>query len=873
MAFRRKSIGNIPMPKPVEDSDRTSSDVSLDGRVKFQVHSNAESVVAWFKRAEKCQRLHGPLKTRKSCKVDPSAAKGAKAPRMNVAIHIVGSRGDVQPFIPIAKLLSSPEYGHRVRICTHPVFKSFVEEQGLEFFSIGGDPEQLMSYMVRNPGLLPNRESVRAGDVRKRRKEMWEIIEGGWRSCIEAGDGMGGRITAVNVPHAKELFLADVIIANPPSMAHIHCAERLSIPLHMMFTMPWSPTGTFSHPLASMKVDEGTDRRVANSFSFTMMELLTWQGLGDLINRLRTRILHLDPISPMWGYQLLGRLQVPYSYMWSQTFIPKPADWASHINITGFSFLKLASSYTPPEDLARFLKDGEPPIYIGFGSIVVPDSEALTRLVLEAVELAGVRALISKGWGGISVENPPDNVFFIGNVPHDWLFQHVAAVVHHGGAGTTAAGIAAGCPTVIVPFFGDQPFWGNMIARAGAGPPPVPYKKLTAEGLANGIKFALKPFVREMVQNMADQIGAEDGANDAAQDFHERLNVDQLRCDVCPERLAIWKHSKTGMHLSGFAAACLATRRLISGKELQVLRRRRWYVDEGAEHPVIGAVAAISGLVTSWGVAVGEFKRRVKERNEFLKNSKSHEHIPFPQPTAPAANHAEPTDNYLATIPVTAIETFALKMAKKSLRDTELISTQTTSSPTLHQRHKASWKAKEQGRYGKHFYLTRAVGRLAVDVTRPVFQAPVAFCYNVANGCHNFPSYSFLTMDVRRRDEITGLGSGLRIAGTEVVLGVYDGVTRIVTSPYKQAKKEGTKGLAKGLYGGILCFVYGLGAATFGLPGYALKGLEKEISKHHLTKLDAEIFLIRIRHGLDELLDSSVEEQDAVVARWKCLTS
>lgn len=134
-----------------------------------------------------------------------------------------------------------------------------------------------MAYMVKNPGLLPNRESVKAGDIGKRRKEMAGIIEGTWRSCIEPGDGMGPKMTAMDAETAEDLFLADVIIANPPSMGHIHCAEKLGIPLHIVFTMPWSPTKAFHHPLAAMEYGE-VDKPVANYFSFAIMELLTWQG-------------------------------------------------------------------------------------------------------------------------------------------------------------------------------------------------------------------------------------------------------------------------------------------------------------------------------------------------------------------------------------------------------------------------------------------------------------------------------------------------------------------------------------------------------------------------------------------------------------------
>lgn len=158
-------------------------------------------------------------------------------PRLNIAIHIVGSRGDVQPFVAIGQVLQKPPYSHRIRICTHPVFKDFVEENGLEFFSIGGDPATLMAYMVKNPGLMPGKESWKAGDVGKRRADIAQILEGCWRSCIEPGDGMGGETRDENGHlDADKCFIADAIIANPPSYGHIHCAEKLGIPLHMMFT-------------------------------------------------------------------------------------------------------------------------------------------------------------------------------------------------------------------------------------------------------------------------------------------------------------------------------------------------------------------------------------------------------------------------------------------------------------------------------------------------------------------------------------------------------------------------------------------------------------------------------------------------------------
>ena len=170
----------------------------------------------------------------------------APPPPMNVVIHVVGSRGDVQPFVALGKVLKQT-YGHRVRLATHPTFRQFVEENGLEFFSISGDPSELMAFMVKNPGLMPGFDSLKNGDVGKRRKGMYEIITGCWRSCIEAGDGMGMEASdedrhsfdsgiGLGGNPADKPFIADAIIANPPSFAHVHCAEKLGIPLHLMFT-------------------------------------------------------------------------------------------------------------------------------------------------------------------------------------------------------------------------------------------------------------------------------------------------------------------------------------------------------------------------------------------------------------------------------------------------------------------------------------------------------------------------------------------------------------------------------------------------------------------------------------------------------------
>lgn len=366
-----------------------------------------------------------------------------KRPRLNIVIMVIGSRGDIQPFLQIARILK--RYGHRVRVATHPAFKDFIEKDvGLEFFSIGGDPSELMAFMVKNPGLIPSLETVRQGEIARRRKGMAEIFEGLWRACVNATDDEGDKAN-MKMLGTKAPFVADAIIANPPSFAHVHIAERLGIPLHIMFTFPYSPTESFPHPLANINPQKGnTSVAQVNWLSYPAVEIMTWQGLGDLVNRFRVKTLGLEPVSSLWAPGALYRMKVPYTYLWSPGLVPKPKDWGPEIDIAGYVFLDLASNYDPPKELTDFLDAGDPPIYIGFGSIVVDDPDKFTQMIFGAVKMAGVRALVSKGWGGLGGDNTPDNIFMLENTPHDWLFPRVRAVVHHGGAGTAAAGLKAG---------------------------------------------------------------------------------------------------------------------------------------------------------------------------------------------------------------------------------------------------------------------------------------------------------------------------------------------------------------------------------------------------------------------------------------------
>lgn len=240
-----------------------------------------------------------------------------------------------------------------------------------------------------------------------------------------------------------------------------------------------------------------------------------------------------------------------------------------HIDISGFFFLPSADSYKPADSLTAFLAAGPPPIYIGFGSIIVDDPYGMTKLIFDAICRTGQRALVSKGWVGLGAdEKMSENVFLIGDVPHDWLFKRVSCVVHHGGAGTTAAGIVQGRPTVVIPFFGDQMFWGAMVAMVGAGPTPVPYRKLTAARLAAAIMEALTPEALQKAAELAARMSKERGAEAGAESFHRQLQT--VRCALIPTRVAVWQLKRTKIKLSAFAAFELCVEGLIDVKDLKL---------------------------------------------------------------------------------------------------------------------------------------------------------------------------------------------------------------------------------------------------------------------------------------------------------------
>ncbi|KAH0684796.1 hypothetical protein KY290_023498 [Solanum tuberosum] len=420
-------------------------------------------------------------------------------PKLKIVVLIVGTRGDVQPFLAMAKRLQA--FGHHVRLATHSNFRDFVKSGGIDFYPLGGDPRVLTGYMARNKGLIPSGP----GEIFVQRKQLKAIIESLLPACTEPDIETG------------EPFRAQAIIANPPAYGHAHVAEALGVPLHIFFTMPWTPTYEFPHPLARVP------QPAAYWLSYIVVDLLIWWGIRGLINEFRKKKLNLPPIAYFSTYH--GSLShFPTGYMWSPHVVPKPKDWGSLVDIVGYCVLNLGSNYQPPEDFIKWIQNGPKPVYIGFGSMPLEDAIKTTDIILEALRNTGQRGILDRGWGDLGTfQEIPEDVFLVAEYPHDWLFPQCAAVVHHGGAGTTAAGLRAGCPTTIVPFFGDQFFWGDRIHQKGLGPAPIPIEQLSVEGLSDAITFMLQPDVKSRVMELAVLLENEDGVAGAVDAFHRHL--------------------------------------------------------------------------------------------------------------------------------------------------------------------------------------------------------------------------------------------------------------------------------------------------------------------------------------------------------------
>ncbi|KAJ5761948.1 CAZyme family GT1 [Penicillium nucicola] len=863
---------------------------------------------------------------------------------LNLVIQVIGSRGDIQPFVALGRELKAQ--GHRVRLATHLAFRQFVLDSDLEFFNIGGDPAELMAFMVKNPGLLPGFKAIRSGDIQRRRREMREIFNGCWRSCFEKGDGTGLH-QIKNDPWSKTAdyrerpFVADAIIANPPSLAHIHCAQRLGIPLHIIFTMPWSPTQSFPHPLANVH-NRGCKPTVANFVSYNIVNIMVWEGLGDLLNTLRKNTLSLQPLDTMTAPSILHRLHVPHSYLWSPSLLPKPPDWADNIDICGFGFLLSDSNYTPPEEIAEFLKAGPKPIYIGFGSIVVDNPAKLTKIIFEAVEKSGQRALVSKGWGNLGADEVPDNILMIGNCPHDWLFRQVSCVIHHGGAGTTAAGLALGRPTIIVPFFGDQQFWGSIVARAGAGPTPIPHKQLTVQKLSDAINKALESSTQERAQAIALKMQEESGVRHGVDSFYRHLDPESFRCSILPTQPAAWHLKHSDINLSAFAATVLVKSGKLSPDMLVLHRPMEYDTLLDPTDPITASAQVLFGAITSFVAGLADAPRAIVQ--DVISAARSirqpHQHFdrraacqsaiaslqpelePEPEPDSQENSieseetqiESESQQLQIGTENQNQIENNALEDRETREGDStqddisnqgnedamnEISRTRSLERKRNLQLEKAKTMSSSMtpSKPPKYTILHEVAVHGSVTskkLVKVILWLPTDLSVSMARGFHNAPKL-YHDSTVTDVPQVVSLRSGFKAAGKvgtimqcqrcaslqldililtytqELRDGFYFGITGIGTHPHRGLKREGTKGFFKGIGKAVGGVFLKPTAGLWGLAGYPLSGVLREINDSLGRHQKCMIVMGRIAQGLEEVRESTPQERAEISREWTAI--
>lgn len=510
-----------------------------------------------------------------------------KVPAMTICIMIVGTRGDVQPFVAIGKRLQKD--GHRVRLATHAVFRSIVVDRGLEFYPLAGDPKELAAYMIKTGGhLIPLSIESLTTDIPSKMRMIDEIINSTWPAIAASdpdahGKGIAGRP-----------FRAQAIISNPVTFGHIHVAEKLGIPLHIMFPQPWVPTVAFPHPLSNLPYHTAKPQR-RNLLSYRLLDLLMWQSTERMINEFRKNVLGLRKIrTGDGGKDLLLTLAIPHAFLWSPSLLPKPMDWGSLYDVVGTAVDESAenSEYTPSEDLAEFLN--KQPIYVGFGSMILSHPTETLYMIAEAAAEAEVCVLFQ--YNGSKFDDDvtvPPHIFILGDIPHSWLFPRVRAVVHHGGAGTTAAGLLAGKPTFITPFFGDQPLWGRAVVTAGVGVEPCPIAEVTSKRLSQAFKELCDPCIQERVHLLQERMQQENGVEEAVKSFYRHLPLAQMTCGLAHkhEKIAVYWDRITKVKLCDECAFVISERNDVTSSDLVSCI----FVDYSARGPTSGIEGVTSG--------------------------------------------------------------------------------------------------------------------------------------------------------------------------------------------------------------------------------------------------------------------------------------
>jgi len=398
----------------------------------------------------------------------------------NITIIAIGSRGDVQPYIALAQGLSS--YGYKVKLATHEEFKYLISDEKIELFPIKLNPREILK-TKEGQNLMTSRDNPIKG-INNLLNLLKSYIESVMKEIWEASKN------------------ADAIIYSLLAFIANDVAEKLKIPSFCASLQPFNINREIPHFMfpESPKIISS----LYNPLTYLLAEQLTWQPVRTLINKLRKDLLDLPPRNFLGSFRDINLYGTATLYGFSPIVIPKPKNWKDNIYINGYWFLETKNKFIPSKELLDFIEDGEKPIYIGFGSMSDTSSQKTTELIIKALKKTNQKAIIATGWGGLEKTDTSDNIFFVETIPHDWLFSKVSAVIHHGGSGTTAAGLKAGIPTIITPFFGDQNFWAQRCFNLGVSPKPILYKNLNLEFLINAIN---KVTTDDTLINRANYIG------------------------------------------------------------------------------------------------------------------------------------------------------------------------------------------------------------------------------------------------------------------------------------------------------------------------------------------------------------------------------
>ncbi len=413
-----------------------------------------------------------------------------------------GTRGDVQPFIALGKGLQA--VGYQVRIVAGSNFRTWIEQHGLEAAVSGVDIQAMMAGGEGLRWVEQGNSPIRQLQIMKRlfNEIGWEMMQDVWQAAQDS-DALITSFTSdvYGVSIAEKLGIKQISAIFQPALVATRDGRAISAGAP-------NPNGL---SLANYLIGK------------LIVEPLPWRLVNKNINRFRQDILGLP--SQTVAENTAARLRLLALHGYSAHVAPPAADWPPTYHVTGYWFLDEQAHWQPPPDLQAFLDDGSPPVYIGFGSMTGRDPEALTRLVIEAVALSEQRAILLSGWAGLGRLPLPDSIFCLEAAPHHLLFPHMAAVVHHGGSGTTGAGLRAGVPTIIVPHLGDQIFWGQRVAALGVGPKPVPRPKLTAKRLADAIRSIVKDnMMCYRAANLGEMIRAENGVENAIELINRYLD-------------------------------------------------------------------------------------------------------------------------------------------------------------------------------------------------------------------------------------------------------------------------------------------------------------------------------------------------------------